>query len=1150
MNDDDEELTAEELERMERNKREAELRRSSLASLSAKKPFVGVGTSNAFQAFAQKRKRIVDDDENDADGHTNNSDTKRMRVSSSSMSSDVSTLKTPSTPLLNRGKQQSSAGTKSVTRQPVLPSPQQNNKKNATTTKKKEVDNDYEDAEDDEDEDAEERQKPASTSSTRRGATSKPNAFARAKQKRDEEERHTWLMEGEIRDKEQRKKDHPDYDPSTLYIPAAGLSEMTPFEKQYWEVKKENWDTVIFFKKGKFYELYEKDAYLGKELFDLKMTERVNMPMVGVPEGSFQHWASKFIAAGCKLARVEQMETPDEVKKRNKGKKQAKNATSRVVSREIVEIITPGTIRDNDMIMDYNSPYLLSIRENQVASSFGISFSDVSTGRIFLTFIERDDAGFTGLETVLQQIQPREILFEKGNLSKQTLHIIKQKLNISAKLTPIASKEYYDASAVLQQIEDGEYFEQSEWPEALNEFRENEIVLCSFGGLLFHLKKVMLDSDVLTMGNIKKYEPNEHASTMIIDGQTLANLEILCNNRDNTRKGSLIEHLDRCLTPFGKRLFRKWICAPLRRIEDINARLDALEDLHRVSEAKDEVRPLLKQIPDLERMLAKLHSESRIEKDAVYFDVKTDKRKIDMFLGTLDGFKKINNISKRMNQLINEFETDIMKDFSQIVSVSDVNDIPDHGFPDIDDLLNHFDGAFDHKIAKEQYIICPNEGEDEEYDKVVQLIKKTEAEFEEELKKARKLLKCASAQYKHLQKDTYQIEVPNNVKVPDTFTVVTKTSKMNRYYTPWIRENLSKLQELESQKEEVLRRQMKRMFKKFDAYYKIWARAIEYCSELDCLFSLSLTSFESHLPMVRPSFVNSRRPVFDIKQMIHPCVSSPNASTPIQPNDTLLGGLNHPCCAVVTGPNMGGKSTLLRQNCIAIIMAQVGCYVSAQEFTLSPVDRIFTRIGANDKIMAGESTFMVELNETSNIINNATRNSFVILDEMGRGTSTFDGLSMAFSVVQYLAEKTQCRTLFSTHYYNLTEQLKFHPLIAMYQMECHVNPENKKDITFLYKYSPGVCPKSYGMNVASMAGVDSKIVDRASQIAEMFEQNLEKQSNGTVVDSSRISREQTQRFLNLNVLLHDDQNNANDLRARLRKLQSGSLAELTSFLSQ
>ncbi len=161
---------------------------------------------------------------------------------------------------------------------------------------------------------------------------------------------------------------------------------------------------------------------------------------------------------------------------------------------------------------------------------------------------------------------------------------------------------------------------------------------------------------------------------------------------------------------------------------------------------------------------------------------------------------------------------------------------------------------------------------------------------------------------------------------------------MNRCYTPWVRENLPKLQDLESLKEEVLRRQMKRMFKKFDAYYKIWTRTIEYCAELDCLFSLSLTSFESHLPMARPVFVNSRTPVFDIKQMIHPCVSSPNTSTPIQPNDTLLGGLNHPICAIVTGANMAGKSTLLRQNCVAIIMAQIGCNVPAQEFTLMPVD--------------------------------------------------------------------------------------------------------------------------------------------------------------------------------------------------------------------
>jgi DNA mismatch repair protein MSH6 len=697
----------------------------------------------------------------------------------------------------------------------------------------------------------------------------------------------------------------------------------------------------------------------------------------------------------------------------------------------------------------------------------------------------------------------------------------------------------------LQNIEEKNYFAENGWPDVLEMYKDNELVMCAFGGLLHHLEEVKLASDVLSMNNFRNYEPNEHASTMVIDGQTLANLEILSNNRDHRRKGSLIEHLDRCLTSFGKRLFRKWICAPLRRIEDINARLDAIEDLHNVSEAKDEIRPLLKQIPDLERMLAKIHSEGRIEKDAVSFDSKADKKKIDLFLETLAGLKKINEIANKMSELHDQFQTKKMKTFVKIVPRDDEL-YYDVAFPQIEDLLEHFNNAFDHSIAREQGIICPNIGEDEEYDQVEAAITKLENEFQEYLKTVRQNLKCPNIEYKNLQGNLFQLEIPKNVKVPSDYIAMSKTTKVNRYYTPWISKNLPKYQELESKREDVLRRQMKKMFKKFDVYFKVWSRCIDYCAELDCLFSLSLTSFESHLTMTRPNFTNDG-PVFDIKMMVHPCVTSPNPSTPIRPNDTLLGGLNHPSCVIVTGPNMGGKSTLLRQNCIAIIMAQIGCYVPAQQFTLSPVDRIFTRIGANDKIMAGESTFMVELNETSNIINNATRDSFVILDEMGRGTSTFDGLSIAYAVVQYLAEKIQCRTLFSTHYYNLTEQLKYHPLIAMYQMECFVNPADKNDITFLYKYSPGVCPKSYGMHVARMAGIDSKIVDRASQIAETFEQNLENQMKGTSLDSSNISVEQTQRFLTLHTLLNS-QTDINSMKAHLRMLQSATLSSFCSYI--
>jgi len=296
---------------------------------------------------------------------------------------------------------------------------------------------------------------------------------------------------------------------------------------------------------------------------------------------------------------------------------------------------------------------------------------------------------------------------------------------------------------------------------------------------------------------------------------------------------------------------------------------------------------------------------------------------------------------------------------------------------------------------------------------------------------------------------------------------------------------------------------LQRLFQRFDTNYDKWLQAISCVAELDALISLARSSSSGSGEMCRPSFVESKEPFIELQQMRHPCITLKIGQDFIA-NDLQLGTENNPLAILLTGPNMGGKSTLLRQTCIAIIMAQLGCFIHAEKCVLSPVDRIFTRVGANDDILAGQSTFMVELMETANILRHATKNSVVILDELGRGTSTFDGYSIAYSVLQYLTNTIQCRVLFSTHYHKLTEEFSKSKQIGLHHMACLVD-EEKNDVTFLYQLSPGVCPKSYGMNVALMAGVEEKVVKRAEEMAKQFEDissNVRNQSKSAPILST------------------------------------------------
>ncbi|ORY03012.1 DNA mismatch repair protein Msh6 [Basidiobolus meristosporus CBS 931.73] len=889
------------------------------------------------------------------------------------------------------------------------------------------------------------------------------------KKKEKNETRYSWLVD--VRDANGKSVGDPDYDPRTLKIPSSAWNLFTPFEKQFWEIKASHFDTVVFFKKGKFYELYEKDADIGHQEFDLKMTDRVNMRMVGVPESSFDHWASQFIAKGYKVAKVEQMETAigKSMRERSSQKKEEK-----IIRRELTSILTVGTLVDSGLLHNEMSTYCMAIKEecagDNALPSLGICFVDTATAAFYICCFE-DDLERTRFETLILQIKPKEVILEKNGISQRTLKVLKNSVNAPVwnYLTP--ETEFWDSVTTLDALRRGGYFDQAgegneqstgpdggKWPAALVAFQDKHLALSALGGLTWYLRSLKLDKELLSLKNIHAYDPIHQMTSLILDGQTLVNLEIFENSFDGGEEGTVFKLLNRCSTPFGKRLFKKWLCHPLRSAEQINERLDAIENINADFELQDELSVIFTSLPDLERIISRIHAGTC---------------KLKELLNVLRSFEAIGEVMNKMKKKSSTFTS------KRLVFLL-------NSYPDLTDTIKYFNEAFDHEKAEKEGTVVPHLGVEDDYDAVVKQLQDIEDQFAFHLKDCRKKLNSSKIEYKDLGKEIYQIEVPKNIKVPDNWIKLSQTKAVNRYWNMTTKSLVQSLNEAQETRSNILSNIQSRMYQKFDANYPQWSKAVSVISELDCLFSLAKSSISLGEPYTRPEFVEGPESVLEFEELRHPCVV-PGVATDFIPNDTYLGG-QKPNIILLTGPNMGGKSTLLRQTCVAIIMAQLGCYVPARRCRMTTFDRIFTRIGANDNILAGQSTFMVELSETSKILREATPRSMVILDELGRGTSTFDGYAIAYSVLHYLSTYVGCLGLFSTHYGMLTTEMEKTKNIALMHMSCQVD-EERKEVTFLYKLTEGSCPKSYGMNVANMAGVPRAIVDKAEEAAKKFEAN-------------------------------------------------------------
>ncbi len=809
------------------------------------------------------------------------------------------------------------------------------------------------------------------------------------------------------------------------------MADFSPMMQQYFEIKKKYPNTLLFFRLGDFYEMFFDDAKTASRELELTLTGRdcgqeERAPMCGVPFHSAESYIARLVEKGYKVAICEQMEDPSLAKG--------------IVKREVIRVITPGTVIEGSMLDESRNNYICSIYVG--SESTGICFADVSTGEMNATEFSETHPEEISSHIIgeLSKFSPREILINSEVLSfNKVADFIKEKL--SASLECLDEKDYESADRVfIKQF-------------GLDKFTglslsDSSVIVLSVGGLIRYLSRTQI-SGLERINNIEIYSEDK---TMRLDMNARRNLELLETMRNKERRGSLLWVLDQTKTAMGKRLIRSWIEQPLMSPARIILRQNAVEELVNDREKADSVIEQLTGIFDLERIMTRIVYGSANGRDL---------RSLCMALSKLPELKNVlGGLNATLLKKIND-RIDAAEDIRELIDSSIVDDPP--------------------FSVREGGII--RKGFSEELDSVRDDMnggKTLIAEIEAREKEATGIPKLKVGYNKVFG---YFIEVTNSYKsmVPEGYIRKQTLTNAERYIT----EELKNLENrivgarerslvIEGQLFEQIRKAIADELKRIQET----AKAI---AELDVLSSFASVAVKYNY--TRPTVNLSGR--VSIKDGRHPVVEALMKNAQFVPNDTELDE-NHNRMAIITGPNMAGKSTYMRQVALIVIMTQIGSFVPARSAEIGIVDAVFTRVGASDDLSAGQSTFMLEMSEVADILENATKDSLIILDEIGRGTSTYDGMSIARAVIEYIHDKKNlgAKTLFATHYHELTELENILPGVKNYNIAVKKHGD---DITFLRKIIPGGADDSFGIQVAKLAGVPDKVLNRAKQVLHSLE---------------------------------------------------------------
>ncbi len=819
---------------------------------------------------------------------------------------------------------------------------------------------------------------------------------------------------------------------------------LSPMMQQYLKIHEQEPEALLFCRVGDFYEMFFDDAITASKELDLVLTGKdcgleERAPMCGVPYHAVDMYVAKLVEKGYKVAICEQMTPP------GKG----------IVERKIVKIVTSGTVTDPNALKEDKNNYIMSIYYNKL--EYGISYADISTGEMYARVIEGKNADerFIGF---LGAVMPSEVIVN-GTFFQSTDIKEKAEAVLQRSVAPLKAKYFIldtCTSEITRQLK--------VYSINATGLEKHESAIKSSGALLSYLRETQKSS----ISQINKIELKLSDELMILDLATIRNLEIVQTMRSADKKGSLLGVLDKTKTPIGARTIRKWVIEPLLNEYEIKKRHDAIDYLYDDIFLVDDIQSALSEMNDIERLLPRINGRNIRGRELLSLAV------------------TIRKIPKMRDLLINAPDGSLLEDIC--VNTDDLSDLGSL----IEDIISEdcSNAIADGTMIRYGYHRELDELKDVK-DNISHILARMEAEEKEKTG-----IKNLKIKYNKVFGYFYEVTKSNTHLVPDYFIRKQTLVNAERYVTEELKEIEFKLSNAHERvmliEEEIYRNLL-------DVLEENMSRirdTSERIGILDSIASLAYVSYKNRY--VRPNI--NKNGIINIVEGRHPVVEELLGREKFISNDTYLD-MNDSRMSIITGPNMAGKSTYIRQVAIIALMNQIGCFVPASECDICIVDRIFTRVGASDDLAGGQSTFMVEMGEVSNILKNASRNSLVILDEVGRGTSTLDGLSIAWSVAEYLADNDfcGCKSLFATHYHELTDIVNTTTGIVNY----HIQTEQTIDgVVFLHTIVPGAADRSYGIEVAKLAGLPEVVILRSQEILDQLEKDHKKANPSKVKKGS------------------------------------------------
>lgn len=821
----------------------------------------------------------------------------------------------------------------------------------------------------------------------------------------------------------------------------------TPMMRQFAEVKKQYPDAILFFRLGDFYEMFGEDAQVASRELEITLTGRdagmeERVPMCGVPYHAGETYIGRLIQKGYKVAICEQVEDPRTVKG--------------IVKREVIRVITPGTLLDSQVLLNQSSSYLAALCYQNYA--WGLAACDVSTGEFWVT----EFSGLAGINTLkdeLYRLHPTELLLPPDLGVDELFSPLE--LPVLTSLGKEAFNHQQNRQAVLAHFKINSL-------EVLG-CQELRAAVSAAGAVLSYLR----DTQKLPPSQIKTLKLYSSDNTLVLDSTTMRNLEIVRTNRLNEKKGSLLDILDKTKTALGGRLLRQWLERPLCDLVDLAQRHTAVEVLCKYWTQRQDLRAALDEVYDLERIMTRILYQRALPKELI--SLKNSLAilpSLQHLLTTLLGSTYLSKLSEGL---------DTLEDMQLLIEKAIEKDPP----------YNLKDGG----VIKTGY--------DPEVDSLrgastngKEWIARLEAQERENTG-----IKSLKVGFNKVFGYYLEVTKANLASVPDYFQRKQTLANGERYVT----EELIRLESQVLGAEEKLLALEEKLYG--ELLQQIGESALRVQQTSQCLAQLdvlqSLAEVAVQNDYVKPTLCAKEDNLLSFADLRHPVVEKTSSARDYVPNDLVMEQDTE--MYIVTGPNMGGKSTYCRSAALAVIMAQAGSFVPAKKAVIALRDRVFARVGASDDLASGHSTFMVEMNEVANILNQATRSSLVILDEVGRGTSTYDGLSMAWAVSEYLVRNIQAKTLFATHYHELTQLDNVYPTVRNISVAVK---EKGEEIIFLHQMVKGPADKSYGIQVGRLAGLPDSVIKRAKEVLVVLEnEHLDREIKADLPDDSWVEPE-------------------------------------------